>query len=1710
MNDTGAAATGALDRLAALCGILPAYRDVAGGLHVASIETKRALLATIGIDAATDDAAAAALAARRARVLERRLPPVAVFTVDQPALAMPVTLSAAVVDRPLAWTVETERGAAIRGSLLPRQARAFAVQGEEEGFVHCRFDLTAAGVALEAGYHRFALEIDGERRLARATIIVAPARNHRPAALSGDARVWGLAAQLYALRSLRNWGAGDFGDLDALTDFASAAGADVVALNPLHALHSTDPARASPYSPSSRLFGNPLYLDVEAIDEFADCEEARRTVAAPEFQARLEGLRRRELIDFTGLAAVKREVLEPLYRCFRSRHRGSGDARDRAFSRFVAEGGEALRRHALFETIAEELHAEGIVRAGDWRSWPVPLRDASAAAVASFAEEHAERVEFHAWLQWQFDRQLDAAAERGAERGLGIGLLRDLAVGIDPGGSESWSDPQLYGIGASVGAPPDTYNVEGQNWGLPPLVPDRLRDAAYAPLIATLRRNMRAAGALRIDHVMGLMRLYWIPDGAPAASGAYVTYPFDDLLGVLALESQRHRCLVVGEDLGTVPDEVREGMRRTGILSLRPMYFEIRPDGSFAPPEAYPRDAVVSVGTHDLPTLRGYWQLADLDARRSLGHFGAPGVLEGLRAGRESDKRELARALASAGLLDNAPGAWSPALALAACRFLARTPAKIMLVAMEDVLGQVEQVNLPGTVDEYPNWRRKLERPIEEWARDPVVKHLADVLAEERPSPVVQRARYRSLRPEVPRATYRLQLSGAFTFADAAALVPYLAALGVSHVYLSPYFKAQPGSTHGYDIVDHNALNPEIGTRADLDRLCAVLREHGMRQLADVVPNHVGVLGADNLWWQDVLENGRAAAHAGFFDIDWDRTPDELHGKLLLPVLAERYGSVLERGELSVAFDATRGEFAIRYAAQRFPVDPQSYARVLAPAAERLRAGSSVPRSEIADAFDTLAAAFAGLPSAEEADPERAVRRRREQAVHKRSLAELCLRAPALLRCIEAQLEQVNGRPGDPASFDALDTLLRAQVFRLASWRMASDDINYRRFFDLNDLAALRMEEPEVFDATHGLLFDLVASGQVAGLRIDHPDGLHDPEAYFARLQRRSAETLRIDSAEREGSRSRTPMYIVAEKIIGARESLPGSWPIAGTTGYDFGELVNGLFVDPRAEPRLTRCYFAFVQDRPDFGDIVYRSKRLVMHLSMASELNALASALSRIAQSDRATCDFTYSSLRAALGEVVASFPVYRSYVTASGASAEDRRRIDEAIRAARRRALPAERTIFDFLRDVLTTDLVRQRPEAERAGIVHLAMRFQQFTAPVMAKGMEDTAFYTYNRLLSLNEVGGDPRRFAVSVAAFHEANLRRAADWPHTLLATSTHDSKRSEDVRARLDVLSELPAEWRLRVGRWRRLNRSRRRRIETLEAPTANDEYLLYQTLLGAWPFDYDRPGVAAQFAERIERYLIKVVREAKAVSSWVNPNEEYEAGFTAFARTLLAPGENERFLAEFLPFQRKLAWFGMLNGLAQTLLKLTVPGVPDIYQGCELWNLALVDPDNRRPVDFATRMAALESWRAAASDGERLRLAGELAASLDDGRLKQFVIWRALELRRNRSELFGDGAYLPLAVSGEHAGHVCAFARVLDEQCVVVIVPRLCCVLLGGEPVLPIGAPDWGDTGIDVSSLRSPAWRDALTGARVAASEGRVALAAAFDPLPLALLEPGR
>ncbi|MGA3087783.1 MAG: malto-oligosyltrehalose synthase [Terriglobales bacterium] len=964
----------------------------------------------------------------------------------------------------------------------------------------------------------------------------------------------------------------------------------------------------------------------------------------------------------------------------------------------------------------------------------------------------------------------------------------------------------------------------------------------------------------------------------------------------------------------------------------------------------------------------------------------------------------------------------------------------------------------------------------------------------------------------IPLATYRLQLNRDFRFSQATEIVPYLSELGISHCYISPCLTARPGSLHGYDIVDHSSFNPEVGSAEDFDRFVSALHEHGMGLILDIVPNHMGVMGSDNAWWLDVLENGESSTYANFFDIDWQPLKEELHGKVLVPVLHDHYGAVLESGELKLTFQAAHGEFAIVYREHRFPVDPREYPRVLDRCAGQAMESLGEQNPALLE-FQSLMTAFRHLPGRRELSQDRIAERNRDKEIHKRRLAELCARSPEIATCIARAVDGTNGNPADPASFEDLHELIKAQAFRLANWRVAADDVNYRRFFDTNDLAGICMENEKVFEATHRFVLRLMADGKVDGFRLDHTDGLYDPAQYFERL-RRSMAVAANSSSDRPGSESsENPGYVVIEKILTGSEQLRAEWRVNGTTGYDFANLVNGLFVDPAAGKRCERIYRNFIAEELHFDDLAYRSRELVIRVALASELNVLANQLSRIALSKRRTCDFTLNNLRDALTEVVANFPVYRTYVSAAGVSEEDANYIRVAITSAKWRSPAADTSIFDFLSEVLLTRIAEGQDAAYRTAVTIFAMKFQQFTSPVMAKGLEDTAFYRYHRLISLNDVGGDLHRFGITTAEFHSANQQRLRSWPNTMLATSTHDSKRSEDVRARINLLSEIPALWRLRIRDWKRFNRRHKHLVNDRPAPSANDEYLLYQTLVGAWPAqassDQYNHHDWRTFSERIEAYMLKAIREAKQNTSWLNRNAEYEAAVSSFVKAVLNPAPKNRFFADFVSFQGRVARIGEWNSLSQTLLKLTCPGVPDIYQGNELWDFSLVDPDNRRPVDYSRRQQLLQGIRGKASATDEFFLA-DLLGTPEDGRIKLYLTWRALCLRQKFANVFQQGEYLPLAVTGAKGDHVVAFARESGTTKVLVVVPRLLAGLLHDTDVAPLGYEIWGDTQVLLPSC-APGLecRDVLTGkvVEVTRTDGQssVRLSAICGEFPLAL-----
>ena len=934
----------------------------------------------------------------------------------------------------------------------------------------------------------------------------------------------------------------------------------------------------------------------------------------------------------------------------------------------------------------------------------------------------------------------------------------------------------------------------------------------------------------------------------------------------------------------------------------------------------------------------------------------------------------------------------------------------------------------------------------------------------------------------VPSATYRLQLNHEFPFARALEILGYLHELGVSDVYASPVFKARPGSAHGYDVLDHSEVNAELGGETELVAFAAALRERGMGLVLDLVPNHMCIGSEENRAWADVLENGPSSPYASFFDIDWNPPKPDLRDKVLLPILGDQYGRVLENGEIRIERES--GAFVARYYEHVLPVAPKSWSVILDPVRARLaetRPADDPDRVEL----ESVLTAISHLPSRSERDPERVEERLREKEVIKRRLGALLDGSESVLAEVRATLAALNGRPGDPPSFDRLELLLADQGYRLSHWRVATDEINYRRFFDVNDLAAVRVEDPAVFDALHALPLRLAREGLVSGLRIDHVDGLLDPAGYLRRLP--------------------PELYVVVEKILVGDERLRPNWAGQGTTGYDFLNAAGALLVDPASRGPLFEAYFRFTGMAGRFAEVGYACKKLVLEVALSSELTVLARQLDRVSEQHRYSRDFTLHSQQEALAEVIASFPVYRSYVSSDGRlDPEDRRNVRHALSLARRRNPAVDASLFDFVGSVLLLEHPEGLDEAARGERLDFVLRFQQLTGPVMAKGLEDTAAYRYHPLASLNEVGGEPEPRANPRDRFHGANAERRRLWPRAMIASSSHDTKRDEDVRARISVLSEQPERWGEAIERWRGMNAARKALVDETEAPDANAEYLFYQTLVGTWPPGLGASDPRGDFTARLQGYMLKAAREAKLHTSWVSPNEAYEQALSEFVATLVGPSTGEAFCGDFLRFLDGVLRPGLLNGVAQVVLKAAAPGVPDFYQGTEVPEFRLVDPDNRCPVDFERRARLLaELQREARAD-----LAG-LAARLvgaSDGRLKLWVTSRALAVRRARAPLFEDGGYQALFAVGAREQEVVAFARTHGEDAVIATVGRFFTRL----PDPPVGKEAWGETSLELPEGSATAWRDAIAGHELKATDDprpRLPLTEVFRHLPVALLE---
>jgi (1->4)-alpha-D-glucan 1-alpha-D-glucosylmutase len=964
----------------------------------------------------------------------------------------------------------------------------------------------------------------------------------------------------------------------------------------------------------------------------------------------------------------------------------------------------------------------------------------------------------------------------------------------------------------------------------------------------------------------------------------------------------------------------------------------------------------------------------------------------------------------------------------------------------------------------------------------------------------------------IPTATYRIQFNRVFKFADAQAIVPYLQELGISDCYASPVLKTPADSDNGYDVCDHSQLNPVLGNEDDFAAFTSTLGKHGLGLVLDIVPNHMGI-GQTNAWWTDVLENGPSSSYAYYFDIDWHPVNPQLENKVLLPILEDQYGHVLEDGKLRLAYED--GAFFIYYYETKLPLTPRTYSSILEHRLDRL-AESLGKDNESLQELKSILTAISYLPGRTESDPEKLQERNREKEIIKRRIAALVQASPPVSDAIDAALREFNGTVGEPRSFDLLDRLIEAQSYRLAFWRVAGEEINYRRFFDINELAAIRMELPEVFQATHQLILRFLAEGKVTGLRVDHPDGLWDPAVYFRQLQQSyaSQKPKSLDNTVLNPNRVQPPwpLYVVAEKILSKGESLPEDWAVYGTTGYDFLNNLNGVFVELANHDAIDKIYRDFIGRKIDFRNLINSTKKMTMLISLASEVNSLSHQLDRISERNRHYRDFTLNSLTFAIREVIACLSVYRTYnnATTGAVSERDQKYITAAVEEAKKRNPRTARALFDFIRDTLLLRNLHNFRAEDRSQVIDFVMELQQLTGPVMAKAVEDTAFYAYNRLTSLNEVGGDPEQFGLSLEAFHRQNADRQRHWPHSMLATSTHDTKRSEDVRARINVLSEIPTEWGAALERWSGLNADRKSEVDGELAPDHNDEYLFYQTLVGAWPLESCTAEEFANFRERISAYMLKAVKEAKVHTSWVNPNEAYNHAVSKFVEQVLIADAENRFLSDFSYFHRGVAYPAMLNSLAQTLLKIASPGVPDFYQGTELWDFSLVDPDNRRPVDFGRRMTLLEELKQREKEG-RAALVQDLLARWVDGKIKLYVTYKGLSFRQSHKSLFEEGGYLPIDASDRARDHICAFVRQKDGAMALVVAPRLITKLLRAERP-PIGEETWGSSALVLPDDAPDSWINILTGEELEVVPARqkklLPLAKVFGSFPLALLAP--
>ena len=1194
------------------------------------------------------------------------------------------------------WRLTEESGNQYSESLSPQEL--VDIQSLEDADAHCRRSILAIGQSPPCGYHRLTICASGEaesQEVASMLVIVVPPSCYIPPGVSGAGRVWGLSVDLHAVRSRTNWGIGDFSDLQQILSWGANQGVGVVHTPPLSYLDPGQFDHPNPYSPSSRAHLNPLLVRIEDIPEFAGCDEVQEFVNDAHYQARLAALRGQDQIDYEAVSELKEEAFRLLWQHFSTHHLNPATGRGHEFRHFQQEGGALLRCFAFY-VVSQEKHRGEECGSEGWLCWPEPLRRPDSDAVREFMKQHEHEIEYQQYKQWLAAQQLTGIGHRSMELGLKVGLFAEFPYSHSENGFESWFYQDILFAGARMVQQQQVVAYVDPAAGLPLSIPKRLIASCYQQLISSLRHTMVQAGAVCIRSIEKYISTPFKLVERPENRTAVARYPFSELLGIIALESQRNRCLVVVDHAGLLSQDQQEELSAHNFYSWNELFQTHDSDKTLLTAE-YPENSVISSSSSFLAGLKGLWKGLDITAMTDGRMYRNETEKEQSFLARASDRACFLIKLERENLLPDGYGLDHAYIAdidyslmLAAQKLLARGAAKILLVTLNDLLGNDLQGFVPAMSDQS-YWINRESLQLENIFLSKEIITVFQALGRERglgvirPSPPAPDRRKR-LGLRVPVAFYRLQLHKGFTFLQAAEIVPFLKQLGISHCYVSPFLMARPGSPHGYDIINHSCLNPEIGSREDFERLIGVLDEHGMALLLDIVPNHMGI-GSDNMWWMDVLENGEASMQAGFFDINWRPLQWDMAGRVLLPVLGDHYGKILEDGELVLSFHEDAGTFIISYYDRTFPLDPSTFPEILAHDLDRLGEKLGEQSSEFME-YQSIVSAFTNLPARENCFEDKASIRNREKEINKRLLARLCGQCPEVQRFIKENVILFNGERGKPSSYDMLHGLLEKQAYRLAFWRVAADEINYRRFFDINDLAGLRMEENEVFEQTHNLVIDLITTGKVDGLRVDHPDGLYDPYQYFCRLEAAAAgdafESASVEIGKNRSKRNLS-LYVVVEKILADCEYLPETWPVCGVTGYEFSHGLNGLFIEAAAEKNMTSLYHKFIGERLDFDEILYNSKKHIIASAMVGELNVLTSLLFRLAREERASRDFTLNLLRQGLMEIVACFPVYRTYITSENLKKRDIDFIQWAVAGARTKRQLNDVTVLDFIQRVL-----------------------------------------------------------------------------------------------------------------------------------------------------------------------------------------------------------------------------------------------------------------------------------------------------------------------------------------------------------------------------------------------------------------------------------------